>query len=105
MSDLIRRSTLLEQIKSQMPQFGGGIISQTISVCTDVAVELVKAAPAVDAVPVVHGWWVMRNPDKYGYTKPKCSVCGEYHLSDWSDYTNCNYCPNCGAKMDGGNDG
>lgn len=58
--------------------------------------------PTVDAVEVVHGRWEKEEPDKCGNRKPKCSVCGKYHLAWWSDYTHCNYCPNCGAKMDGG---
>ena len=37
--------------------------------------------------------------DTYGNKKPYCSNCGEYHLSSWSDYTNCSYCSSCGAKM------
>lgn len=53
----------------------------------------------VQAVPVVYGRWEKDEPDKCGNRKPRCSVCGEYHLAWWSDYTHCNYCPNCGAKM------
>jgi hypothetical protein len=54
----------------------------------------------VDAVEVVHGRWVMketmiRSPfAKNAY----CSVCLEE-----TNYAY-NYCPNCGAKMDGGNE-
>lgn len=54
---------------------------------------------SADVAPVVHGRW-----EKCDNLKPKCSVCGEYHLYAWSDYRKCNYCPNCGAKMDGGED-
>ncbi len=52
-------------------------------------------APTVDAVEVVHGRWIYE-PVEFAYEKDiKCSVCGSYveHTS--------NYCPNCGAKMDG----
>lgn len=54
----------------------------------------------------VHGWW----DDSGRYTFPggstavRCTNCGcaltesEYHLNNW------NYCPVCGAKMDGGAD-
>ena len=66
--------------------------------------ELLEDVPTVDAVEVVHGRWEKHEPDKAGNRKPKCSVCGEYHFAWWSDYTHCNYCPNCGAKMDGGAD-
>ena len=61
---------------------------------------IIKNAPTVDAEPVVHGRW-----ERCFNLKPSCSVCGEYHLYSWSDHKNCNYCPNCGAKMNGGNDG
>lgn len=44
---------------------------------------------------VVHGRWVMNNP----YGIKCCSVCG-YGQSIGAE----NYCPNCGAKMDGGTD-
>lgn len=64
------------------------------------------AAPAADVAPVVHGRW----DDSGRYTFPggstavRCTNCGcaltvsEYHLNNW------NYCPVCGAKMDGGVD-
>ena len=45
------------------------------------------------------GEWKFNEPDTHGNKKPYCSNCGEYHLSSWSDYTGCIYCPNCGAKM------
>jgi len=54
----------------------------------------VLALPGVDAVPVVHGRWVYDRPNHY-----KCSVCGAM----WSGVARfMGYCPNCGAKMDGG---
>lgn len=50
----------------------------------------VKNAPTIDAVEVVHGDW-------YGVGNMyMCTVCGE------QVYVSTNYCPNCGAKMDGG---
>ena len=59
-------------------------------------------APTIDAVPVVHGEWIIDalgvQVDECGiaYTKyaPRCSKCG-LHFDAES-----NYCPNCGAKMD-----
>jgi uncharacterized OB-fold protein len=49
-------------------------------------VEGIKHLPAVDAVEVVHANWE---------NGMKCSECGQI------DWTKPNYCPNCGAKMDG----
>lgn len=47
-----------------------------------------------------HGKWILGEPDFYGNRKPSCSVCGEYHLSNWTDYARCKCCPNCGAMME-----
>ena len=59
---------------------------------------VIDAMPTVDAVEVVHGRWII-NCDGY---YPYCSVCKEEPKH--GEMTN--YCPNCGAKMDGdGNDG
>ncbi len=53
---------------------------------------VVKAAPAADVAPVVHGRWV---GSAYDFC---CSACGVYQ----NFYTGRqNYCPNCGARMDG----
>ena len=65
--------------------------------------DTIDDAPIVDAVEVVHGRWIH---DSIGFDDFwKCSACGE----DWffiddptEEYTKVNYCPNCGAKKDGG---
>jgi hypothetical protein len=57
-------------------------------------------APTIDAVEVVHGRWKFNRgaaPNEKSYF---CSVCTDGE----SDYGNDNYCHNCGAKMDGGNE-
>lgn len=73
------------------------------SVDEDTILDLVDSVPIVDVAPVVHGRW----DDSGRYTFPggstavRCTNCGcaltvsEYHLNNW------NYCPVCGAKMDG----
>ena len=70
--------------------------------------EYLYELPTADVAPVVHGRWIsweeagnfVPSPDRH-----ECSVChdaaqvlvnGFELLSD--------YCPNCGAKMDGGDD-
>ena len=58
-----------------------------------VAVAIANA-PTIDAVEVVHGRWVFDRPNHY-----KCSVCDAM----WSGVARfMKFCPNCGAKMDGG---
>ena len=66
--------------------------------------QYIETLPTADVAPVVHGRW----DDSGQYTFPggatavRCTMCGcaltesEYHLQNW------NYCPVCGAKMDGG---
>lgn len=63
-------------------------------------------APTVDAVEVVHGEWSTIEDDYCGLTALKCSECNqEYWFEDEPPMKIYNYCPNCGAKMDGdGND-
>lgn len=59
--------------------------------------RLVNTAPTADVAPVRRGYW------RYGVRGAVCSVCGfERHLDD--DFGNAIACPNCGAKMHGGND-
>lgn len=72
--------------------------------------KALKNAPTVDAVPVVHGRWVAIDEDCEaldGETESKrwgCTNCHE--IVEYDDYTHIQrlspYCPNCGAKMDGG---
>ena len=61
---------------------------------------VIDAMPTVDAVEVVHGEWIRNEDDEcYWYT---CSECAEYPMRDrWGEEKLTDYCPNCGAKMDG----
>lgn len=57
-------------------------------------VLLLRDAPTVDAVEVVHGHWIPI-PE---HENKRCSVCRIV----FSDFMLGYYCPHCGAKMDGG---
>lgn len=64
--------------------------------CTEPCVDigLIETAPTIDAVQVVHGEWIWED----SVCSPRtCSVCKQkfYIGRGW------NFCPNCGAKMDG----
>lgn len=64
---------------------------------TDDVQEWLNEQPTVDAVPVVHGHWAWDTEDIY-----KCTNCGEKsHVKEVMGKPDWNYCPNCGAKMDG----
>lgn len=59
-------------------------------------VEGIKNLPAVDAVEVVHAKWIRPTKiDGRTFHLPHCSNCGEVPCDKG------NYCPNCGARMDG----
>ncbi len=61
------------------------------NICADI-----KAIPAADVAPVVHGLWVEHLDEM------ECSVCKrQWNYCD-NDTNTFNFCPNCGAKMDGG---
>ena len=55
--------------------------------------KLMVDAPTADVVEVKHGMWV-------GNWDFSCSECGKVQLEFDPDEPY-NYCPNCGAKMDG----
>ncbi len=71
------------------------------------AMDVIKRLPAADVAEVVHGEW-QGEGDGYAdgalvYDVWHCSQCG-YCIDDGTDNPDClpKYCPNCGAKMDGG---
>ena len=65
----------------------------------------VRDMPAADVAPVVHGRWIDGAEDfTCGNHNAECSICRCYVSWDGCD-EDFNYCPNCGARMDGGNEG
>nr|DAI21206.1 MAG TPA: zinc-ribbon domain protein [Caudoviricetes sp.] len=74
-----------------------------------VDVDLVKFGldriPAADVAEVVHGEWLRADDDWNSLTTIQCSLCSEewcFETDDDVSLLNYKYCPNCGAKMDGG---
>lgn len=66
----------------------------------DIARCRVGDAPTIDAKTVKHGTWRIVNvPKKWGGPTMRCSECNTGGRKLW------NYCPDCGAKMDGGAEG
>ena len=62
----------------------------------------------IDTAQVVQGRWIPIEYDGYANGNPvwdlwECSECQEEHSGDEETLTP--YCPNCGAKMDGGTNG
>ena len=61
----------------------------------------IKQIPTVDVVESRHGKWYKHDKKKHGDTCYHCSVCENYALSDCMIWELTDYCPHCGAKMDG----
>ena len=66
------------------------------SIDADVVISDIKGMKAADVAPVRHGRWLPFHSTAAGDIQ-YCSAC-EIGCT-WKP----NYCPNCGAKMDGGN--
>ena len=102
MTEYIERDAISEEIRKYYyknpPNFSYG---EGFDRGLDRAQRAILDAPAADVAPVRHGRWIDAYPDiepnpmfMYGI----CSECGfEQGISKYL-----NYCPNCGAKMDGG---
>ena len=102
MAEYIEREAISEEIRKYYyknpPNFSYG---EGFDRGLDRAQRAILDAPAADVVPVQHGRWIDAYPDiepnpmfMYGI----CSECGfEQGISKYLSY-----CPNCGAKMDGG---
>lgn len=71
-------------------------VSRDGNVYTVLAKEWLDSQPTVDAEPVRRGEWRTFNvPKKWNGATLRCSECNTGTTWRW------NYCPNCGAKMDG----
>ena len=65
------------------------------------AICVLHDAPAADVTPIKHGVW-----EKTGHAYLlRCSACHDCYIDeDWLDGKKWNFCPECGAKMNGGDD-
>lgn len=72
--------------------------SKTASWLMDQILHDIKASPAADVVPVVHGRWVnvLLHREKPIRMNALCALCS--NCKKESDKTA--FCPHCGAKMD-----
>ena len=70
-----------------------------------VQTDYIERLPAADVAPVVHGEWYLL--DDCANAGLYCSVCSRrVHREEFAyKKLRSKYCPHCGAKMDGGNEG
>ena len=71
---------------------------ESLPVAWNSAINALRNMPSADVAPVVHGRWIEQEKYTFG-TMYDCSICGDRILDNGHSW---NYCPNCGAKMDGG---
>jgi len=111
MAEYIEREAALEAVKKEREYAGKFSFEEerawTVGFHQGISFALsdITAIPAADVAPVRHGRWIEENPDCLdGDSVYVCSVCGEtWTLIEGTPLdNNMHYCPNCGAKMDGG---
>lgn len=105
MAAYIDRAALTEQLRTIMTRY---FAQGRVDVAKDYnwAITVLDSAPAADVTEVVHGQWVHSRYDNCSeqFDIVKCSRCGHEAYAAAYFVRGGNYCPNCGAKMDGGND-
>lgn len=121
MADYIDRDAVISEIERREALMVG---DKRISV--DAMKSFIKNRPAADVAPVVHGRWILEAHDErvnYRWNvTAECSECCDEQKEIWAGFFPnvpspiarnaalvsaesvklSNYCPNCGAKMDGG---
>ena len=92
MAEYIERETAIRALMNDAPE--------QVGYSREDAADCVRYMDAADVAPVVHGRWETNSdrPDSL-----ICSVC-KCGFDMWKHDPH-NYCPNCGAKMDGVDDG
>ena len=91
MAEYIEREVAIKELMNDAPE--------QVGYSREDAVDCIRYIDAVDVVPVRHGYWISKNPHGYEWIFV-CSNCD--YVDGYPFNERPNYCPNCGAKMDGG---
>lgn len=109
MSDYIDRDELIKHVKdlSTWWEDGGGVYGPPMKYPEGLfypedVIASIENAPAADVQEIKHGKWKLCYEDwRRQIAGDECSACGFQHYG--ACISHYHYCPNCGAKMDGGN--
>lgn len=95
MAEYIDRETALSLVRPDMPE--DEKVAITIATAKKLIRSVLYRTPVADVVPVVHGRWILDGDFVI------CSQCeAEMNQKNSLGADNFkNYCPNCGARMDG----
>ena len=93
-----RRLIDADKLKAHYAWWKGGSREMTMDEAKSDFDTIVDLQPTIDAEPIKHGRWI-----EIGRPWYECSECGERTaVVNLNGEVVWNYCPNCGAKMDGG---
>ena len=97
MAEYIEKATLLNRVI--IPSICSCVQGPNAERLKKFCIDTVNNVSAADVTPVVHGQWVYHNFDTI------CSECRKSAIFDeWEQQAETDFCPHCGAKMDGGGD-
>lgn len=98
MAEYIDKEAALALVKPDAPEDEKAAV--TIATAKKLVRSIVRRTPAADVVPVRHGRWETNSdrPDSL-----ICSIC-KCGFDMWKHDPH-NFCPNCGARMDGDSNG
>ena len=98
-NEYISREAAIEEIDKWLDTVGTALVGKGLSYYGEL-IGCIEDARAADVAQVRHGRWIHTDLAAHWLGKDECSEC-TYHEKDRSDLSHNNYCPNCGAKMDG----
>lgn len=113
MAEYVEKAAFREHLDSVPPFTKDGQRDPKYDFAKTVFLSELAAYPSDDVAPVRHGYWVWDEDGMdWGIGSWRCSECHTRPETWWqgdrsSPYNKSGhyYCPNCGAKMDGGNNG
>lgn len=106
MAEYIDRVDLIETLKNWRDAHAAVDDVEGCELIEDVMWEIIALASA-DVAPVVHGQWIIGvNDDNFDVKCPKCGWNDIFEVAGIAAVERIaktmHYCPNCGARMDGG---
>ena len=100
MDEYIKREDLLELYRIDDP-----VLNENGHVPLPAIRQNIMDIPAADVAPVRHGRWIESACLYYGAKQYECSLChSDTFCRKHSITVKYTYCPNCGCRMDGGED-